>query len=149
MMPLIAYNFAAKNRARMMAFYKAAGIAGGGVCLISLVLYRFFAPTFIRFFIDDAATVAYGTEFLQIRCFAAIFMFLSFHMVHFMQAVARGNTSFLLAAIRQLALNIPLLFLLDHFFGMTGIVWTQTVADTINVVISYIIFFTMIRSGKL
>ena len=69
--------------------------------------------------------------------------------IHMMQAVAWGKTSFLLAVIRQLCLNIPLLFLLDHLFGMIGIVWTQTVADAINVCISYIIFFTLIRRGKL
>lgn len=149
MMPLIAYNYASKNRKRMMDVYKAAGIAGGVVCLVSLVLYRGFAPTIINAFIDDPATVAFGTEFLKIRSFAAIFMFMSFHMVHFMQAVARGKTSFLLAAIRQLCLNIPILFLLDHLFGMTGIVWTQTVADVINVCISYMIFCSMIRRRKL
>ena len=149
MMPLIAYNYAAKNRKRMMDVYKAAGIAGCAVCLISLVLYRSFAPAIIHAFIKDPATVAFGTEFLKIRSFAAIFMFMSFHMVHFMQAVARGKTSFYLAAIRQLCLNIPILFLLDHLFGMTGIVWTQTVADAINVCISYLIFGTMIRRGKL
>ena len=149
MMPLIAYNFAAKNRKRMLDVYKAAGIAGCAVCLVSLVLYRGFASGIINAFIDDPATVAFGTQFLKIRSFAAIFMFMSFHMVHFMQAVARGKTSFLLAAIRQLCLNIPILFLLDHLFGMTGIVWTQTVADAINVCISYIIFSAMIRRGKL
>ena len=149
MVPLVAYNYAAKNRDRMLAFFKASCLAGCGVCLVSLAAYRFFAPVFIGAFIDDAATVAYGTEFLQIRCFAAIFMFLSFHMVHFMQAVARGQTSFYLAVIRQLGLNIPLLFLLDRLFGMTGIVWTQTLADAINVVISYLVFWSMCRRGKL
>ena len=132
-----------------MDVYKAAGVAGCAVCLLSLVLYRSFAPAIINAFIDDAATVAFGTQFLQIRSFAAIFMFMSFHMVHFMQAVARGKTSFYLAAIRQLCLNIPILFLLDHLFGMTGIVWTQTVADAINVAISYIIFYVMLKRGKL
>ena len=149
MMPLIAYNYASKNRKRMMEVYKAAGIAGCAVCLVSLVLYRSFAPQIINAFIDDPATVAFGTEFMKIRSFAAIFMFMSFHMVHMMQAIARGKTSFLLAAIRQLCLNIPLLFLLDHLFGMTGIVWTQTVADAINVCISYTIFAGLIRRGKL
>ena len=149
MMPLIAYNYASKNRKRMMDVYKAAGIAGCAVCLISLVAYRGFASEIINAFIDDPATVAFGTEFLKIRSFAAIFMFMSFHMVHMMQAVAWGKMSFLLALIRQLCLNIPFLFLLDHLFGMTGIVWTQTVADAINVCISYIIFATMIRRKKL
>ena len=149
MMPLIAYNYASKNRKRMMDVYKAAGAAGCAVCLISLVLYRSFAPWIIRAFIDNPTTVAFGTEYLKIRSIAAIFMFLSFHMVHFMQAVAKGNTSFLLAVIRQLCLNVPILFLLDHLFGMTGIVWTQTVADAINVCISYAIFFTLLRRKKL
>lgn len=149
MMPLIAYNYAAKNRKRMMAVYKAAGIVGCAVCLASLVLYRSFAPAIIHAFIKDPATLSFGIQYLEIRSFAAIFMFMSFHMVYFMQAVARGNTSFYLAAIRQLCLNIPILFLLDHLFGMTGIVWTQTVADAINVSISYMIFYSMIRRKKL
>ena len=31
--------------------------------------------------------------------------------------------------------------MLNHFFGMNGIVWTQVTADMINVVISYIIYY--------
>ena len=35
-----------------------------------------------------------------------------------------------MAVIRQLCLNIPVLFLLDALFGMNGIIWTQlTAAD--------------------
>ena len=149
MMPLIAYNYAAKNKERMMAVFRAARVAGCVVCLISLVLYRSFADTIIRLFISEPSTVAFGTEYLRIRSFAAIFMFLSFHVVHLMQAVNRGQTALLLAVIRQLCLNIPILIILDHIFGMIGVVWTQTVADTINVVISYLIFRSIIKRGKL
>ena len=149
MMPLIAYNYAAMNKERMMAVFRAARVAGCVVCLISLVLYRGFADTIIRLFISEPSTVAFGTEYLRIRSFAAIFMFLSFHVVHLMQAVNRGQTALLLAVIRQLCLNIPILIILDHIFGMIGVVWTQTVADTINVVISYLIFRSIIRRGKL
>ena len=68
-------------------------------------------------------------------------VFLCFHMVHFMQAVDRGKISFYLAVIRQLCLNIPILFLMNRFLGMSGIVWTQMTADFLNVIISYIIYF--------
>ena len=149
MMPLIAYNYAANNRERMMAVFRAARVAGCAVCLISLVLYRGFAAQIIQLFIKEPSTVAFGTEYLRIRSIAAIFMFLSFHVVHLMQAVNRGQTALLLAVIRQLCLNIPILILLDHIFGMTGVVWTQTIADTINVVVSYLIFTGIIRRGKL
>lgn len=147
MTPLVAYNFAAKNHRRMQDFFKAARLAGLVVSLFCVVFYRLGASYIIRAFIDDADTVRFGTQFLQSRCYATPFMFLSFHMVHFMQAVDRGNVSFLLAVIRQLFLNIPLLFLMDALLGMTGIVWTQMAADAVNVVISYIIYSRLI--GKI
>lgn len=140
MMPLIAYNYASGNRERMLAFFRAARRAGLVVALVSVVLYRIFAYDIIRAFIRDPETVRYGTQILQARCFATPVMFLSFHMVHTMQAVKKGGVSFWLAFIRQLCLNIPLLFLFHHLYGMAGLVWTQAIADSVNVVISYLIF---------
>ena len=67
-------------------------------------------------------------------------MFLSFHMVHYMQSVKKGGVSFCLAAIRQLCLNIPMLLILNRLFGVMGIVWTQVTADIINVCVSYVIY---------
>ena len=141
MMPLIAYNFAAKNHKRMMAFFSTARTYGLIVAAISLVLYRTFAPFIVRAFISDAETVMLGTEFIKVRCLAPAFMFLSFHMVHFMESVGRGKVAFWLCVIRQLCLNIPILIIMDHFFGMKGIVFTQVFADFFNVVATYIIYF--------
>lgn len=115
---------------------------------MSVVLYWFGAPWLIRAFIGNAETVSYGTQFLQARCFATPFMFLSFHMVHFMQAIDRGKTSFVLAVIRQLCLNIPILLVINHFFGMTGIIWTQMTADLINVAVSYVVYAGVLRRMK-
>ena len=143
MTPLIAYNFSSGDKDRMYAFFRSARTAGLIVSLISVVLYRIFAADIIRFFIHDSETVRYGTQILQARCFATPVMFLSFHMVHFMQAVKKGGISFWLAFIRQLFLNIPILFLLHSLYGMSGLVWTQAIADFINVIISYLIFYSV------
>ena len=144
MTPLVAYNYASKNHKRMKDFFRTARLVGLIVSVLCVVFYRICAPYIIGAFISDADTVRFGTQFLQSRCFATPFMFLSFHMVHFMQAVDRGKVSFLLAVIRQLFLNIPILFLMNMFFGMNGIVWTQLTADVINVVISYVIYARLI-----
>lgn len=144
MTPLVAYNYAAKNHTRMKAFFTAARFTGLIVSILCVIFYRIFAPWLVRAFISDTDTVRYGTEYLQSRCFATPFMFLSFHMVHFMQAVDRGKVSFHLAIIRQICLNIPILFLMNYLFGMSGIVWTQLIADLINVIISYIIYGRLI-----
>ena len=118
---------------------------GIGICLgmTPLAAYNYASKNHKRMK-DFFRTVRFGTQFLQSRCFATPFMFLSFHMVHFMQAVDRGKVSFNLAVIRQLCLNIPILFLMNMFFGMSGIVWTQLTADIINVVISYVIHLRLI-----
>ena len=144
MTPLAAYNYASKNYGRMKDFFRTARRAGLIVSVLCVVFYRICAPYIISAFISDADTVRFGTQFLQSRCFATPFMFLSFHMVHFMQAVDRGKVSFQLAVIRQLCLNIPILFLMNMLFGMSGIVWTQLTADGINVAISYLIYARLI-----
>ena len=140
MMPLVAYNFASGDRHRMLAFFRVSRRAGLVVAAVCIALYWPFAPQIMRTFIHDEQTVALGTVYLRARCFAPIMMFLCFHMVHYMQALGKGGVSLALAAIRQLGMNIPLLFLLDHFFGMTGIIWTQVTADALTAAISYLIY---------
>ena len=145
MVPLIAYNFASGNRKRMLAFFSAARLAGLVIAVGSVVMYFIFAPYIMRVFISDPETVLHGTQFLKARCLATPVMFLSFHMVHFMQAIGRGRISLYLAVIRQICLNIPILFLMDWLFGMQGIVLTQVLADILNVGASYIIYHLVMR----
>lgn len=145
MVPLVAYNYASRNFDRMKAFFSAARLAGLCVAVVSVALYWFSAPWLIRTFIQEPTTAGFGIQFLRARCFATPFMFLSFHMVHFMQAVDRGKISFYLAVIRQICLNIPILLMMNAAFGMTGIVWTQMTADMINVLASYLIHHRVSR----
>ena len=141
MIPLIAYNYASGNRERMDAFFRFGRGVGLLIALISVALYYLFAPQIMQAFIRDAETVHFGTQFLRARCFATPVMFLCFSMVHFTQGIGRGKEGFLLAVIRQLVFNIPLLFLLNRLFGMSGIVWTQAVADLCTAIASYLIYF--------
>ena len=96
-------------------------------------------------FIGDAETVRLGTQFLRARCIATPLMFLCFSMVHFTQAIGMGKESFRLAVIRQLVFNIPLLFIMNRIFGMTGIVWTQLMADFFTVIVSYLVYYQVKR----
>ena len=149
MVPLIAYNFASKNYKRMHAFFSAARLAGLAVSVVCVILYRVFAPYIMGAFISDTETVKLGTAFLQARCFATPMMFLSFHMIHLMNALGKGKISLTLAVIRQICLNIPMLLLLNALFGMAGIIWTQAIADFFNVIVSYIIYGRVMQKSGL
>ncbi len=141
MVPLLAYNYSSGNTERMDAFFRFARAVGLVIGIISVILYYVFAPYIMKAFIENEQTVMYGTQFLRARCFATPLMFLCFSMVHFTQAIGRGKESFILAFIRQIVFNIPLLIILNRLFNMTGIVWTQATADFFTVVISYMIYF--------
>lgn len=141
MIPLIAYNFAAKNEKRMKDIFNCARIIGITIAVISVIFYFVCSHAIIMFFIKDPDTVELGTSFLRARCFATPFMFLCFNMVHFYNAIGKGTISFMLAVIRQIVFNIPIMLLLDSMYGALGLVWTQLVADIFTVTASYLIYF--------
>ena len=145
MIPLIAYNYSAKNSKRMKEIFDCARIVGISIAVVCVALYFIFSNDIIVFFIKDAETVRLGTSFLKARCFATPFMFLCFNMVHYFNAIGKGKISFSLAVIRQIIFNIPIMFILDYMYGEFGLVWTQLVADIFTVIASYIIYYAVKR----
>ena len=65
MVPMAAYNYAAKDYQRMRAFFLAARTVGLVFSLACAVLYRVFAAGIIRAFIADADTIRFGTQFCR------------------------------------------------------------------------------------
>ena len=140
MMPLVAYNFAARNHKRMNDTIKLSLGLGLVIAAVSIGLYELFARQLIGVFIDDAQTVAMATSFLRVRVLATPLMFMSFFTVHLFQAFGQGDKALFLGVMRWLAFNIPMLYLLNALFGMYGIVWGQVIADGINVVLSAFVY---------
>lgn len=140
MMPIVAYNYAAKNKERMNAVIRYSVKVGLTVSLISIVLYEILADGIMRIFIADPQTVLLGTGFLRIRCLATPLMFLSFFTVHVFQGFGKGGRALFLGVTRWLVFNIPMLFLLNHLAGIYGIVWSQVTADILTVTLSFCVY---------
>lgn len=144
MVPLIAYNYGSGNYRRMDQFFSLARIAILSFSCICVVLFWLFAGPIVHTFISDKETVRLGTEFLRGRCFALPFMLIGYHIVNYMNAIGKGKVSFLLALIRHIVLIIPIMILMNHLWGLTGLIWSQLVADLINSVVA-IIFYLKIK----
>ena len=43
---------------------------------------------------------------------------------------------------------VPLLLLLDHFFGMDGLVWTQFIADIFTVILTYAVYWKLYKEPQ-
>ena len=140
MMPLVAYNYSAGNRQRTGETIRRACRLGLVVAGVSILLYELFAVQFSRLFIADPQTVELASRFLRVRVLATPLMFLSFFTVHLFQAFGEGRTALFLGVARWLAFNIPMLFVLNALFGMFGIVWAQVTADTLTVLLSFLVY---------
>lgn len=149
MMPLAAYNYSAGNFKRMREAVNFSRLVGLVIGFVSVILYEIFAADIMKIFIDDSRTVELGTHFLRARTLATPFMFICFHLVNFFQAVGMGDRALALGSARWVIFNIPLLFILNYFFGMYGIVWTQVLADVLMTLVSIIVYERFIAQYKL
>lgn len=140
MMPLVAYNYAARNYPRMKSFTKAAQIAGMSVACVFIAVFQIFAPQIIWVFIRDEATIAYGTNFLRIACLATPFIISNFQKIYCLQAMGMGKESLILGVCRQGLFAIPTLLILNHFVGLYGIVAAQPVSDGFTFIFSTLIY---------
>ena len=132
MMPLVAYNYAAKNYPRMESITKAARISGMAIACVFIAIFEIFAPQIVWLFIRNEATIAYGTNFLRIACLATPFMIANFQKIYCLQAMGKGKESLILGICRQGLFAIPILLLLNHFVGLYGVVAAQLISDSIT-----------------
>lgn len=140
MVPLVAYNYAAKNRDRLKKIIRYCLLSGIVCALVSLALYESFTPQIMRVFVREPQTLDYGTTFLRVRSLATPLMFLCFFHVHLFNGFGEGRRALMLGVVRWAALNIPMLFLFDHLFGMYGIVCAQAAADVIMAALSFLAY---------
>ena len=147
MMPLVAYNFASGDHKRMREFSRVtrtAAMVFAGACIL---LFQLLAMQICAIFNGHAETVAMSTDFLRILCLSVPFMLFNLQISFSFQAMGMGKQSLILSSLRQGVINIPLLFVMNHFFGLYGIVWTQLISDIITGIISYAVYHHSI--GKL
>ena len=140
MMPLVAYNYAAKNYPRMKSFTRAAQLSGMFTACVFIVLFEIFAPQIIWLFIRDEATIAFGINFLRIACLATPFMISNFQKIFCLQAMGKGKESLLLGICRQGLFAIPMLFIMNHLAGLYGVVSAQLISDSLTFIIATLIY---------
>ncbi len=140
MVALVSYNYANKNFKRMKSFIDTTRWVGIGFAAICIILFEIFPQQIVRLFIADPATVEVGVMALRRAALSTPFMISIFHMIYTYQSMGFGFKSMLLSACRQGIVNIPMMFVMDRLLGLSGLYWTQLVADGITITIAAIFY---------
>ncbi len=148
-LPIVAYNYSAGNYKRMDRVNLVARSTGIVFALLCIVAFQLFPNDIVSFFMSDSAeTVEIASKMLRILCLATPFMLTNLLMNTSFQAMGKGKQSLLLSSCRQGLLFIPCLFVMRYFGGLYGLIWTQLISDGITLVISFALYYGMLRKIK-
>lgn len=148
-MPLISYNYASDNIKRMKhTLTFAAKISVTGLVLVSIA-YSFFAGDLITMFMDNPEIVEMGSRFLRGFCLALPFLCVDFLAVGVFQASGLGRNALVFAILRKIILEIPALFILNHFFPLYGLAYAQFTAELVLSIAAVIILVKLFRKLEL
>ena len=148
-LPIVAYNYAAKNYKRMDRVNLVARSAGIIFSLLCVAAFELFPNGLVSFFMSDSPeTVEMGARMLRIACLATPFMVTNILMNTSFQAMGKGMQSLLLSSCRQGLLFIPCLFVMNYFVGLYGLLWAQPISDTVTLIISLVLYYNMLRVMK-
>ena len=144
-MPLIGYNYTAKNYARMKGFLIFTTKIVLSLMSIVMVLYFIFSKQVTGFFIDTQTVVDYSSEFLQGMCICLPFICMDFMAVGVFQSCGMGKKALIFAVLRKIIFEIPILFILNSIFPLYGLAWAQTIAEIILATIAVVVLVRMFR----
>lgn len=144
-MPLISYNYMAKNSRRMKSVFLFTAKMALGFMIIVSAGYYIFSNGLIALFMDNETIIRYGSSFLHGLSLSLPFLCMDFLAVGVFQACGMGKNALLFAILRKIVLEIPALIILNKLWPMYGLAYAQFSAE---VILSVAAVFFVIRIFK-
>lgn len=138
--PLIGYSYGAKKIPRLNSIIKTAGIMATSISIFFLIFFYFFAGEMIKIFINNEQVVDYGIRIMRALMISLPFAGIQFLIRVSFQALGKGRPALILALSRQGLFYIPILFLLNYFFGFSGFIYAQPIANILTFILAVVLF---------
>ncbi len=130
-MPLISYNYGSGNANRLKKTVMFSVKVSITFMVIVAVIYYIFAGFFIELFMKNEVIIAYGTRFLRGLCLAIPLLCMDFLAVGVFQACGLGREALIFAILRKVVLEIPALYIWNHFIPLYGLAYAQPTAELV------------------
>ncbi|MBF4694975.1 MATE family efflux transporter [Fusibacter ferrireducens] len=143
--PIIGFNYGAKQFDRVKQALKLAILAASAICFVAFISTQFFTVYLIKIFNRDPELISVATS--GMRIFLCMLPFIGFQIIsaNYFQAVGKAPKAMFLSLLRQVIVLIPMLLIMPHFFGLTGVWLAGPIADFSATVVTAIFIFNEIR----
>ena len=144
--PLIGYYFGARQRARMTSAMRLSilyGILLGGVFT---VLFLLAGRPLTAVFLHEDALIDQAGYFLKVLCLSAPTLGVINMVTSYFQALGKALHSLSITVMRNAVLFIPAVILLNHCWGLTGVIAAQPAVEAILTVICLVLYALELRA---
>jgi len=136
MVPIIAYNFGAKNKARMLRTMKLAIIYAVSILFVGFLVMQIFPAQLFGMFDASADMLTIGVPALRI--ISIHFVFAGFCIIagSIFQALGNGVMSLIVSVARQLVVLLPAAYLLSLAGNLNAIWFAFPIAELMSLAVS-------------
>ena len=137
--PAISFSYGRRNLERMKLLIRNTGIVTFLIGTVLSILGMVFRDTLIALFIQNDDVIAYGQIMIIANLITGPFYGLYQLCQSFLQSTGKASYATFTAFLDKGLYYLPILFLMEHFFGMYGIAFTGAVT----------LFFSLITGALL
>lgn len=146
MVPIIAFNYGAKQKQRIMKTMKLAMIYAFGMMAVGLLIFQLCPAVLLELFNASDSMLAIGVPALRTISISFLFAAFSIVSISMLQALGHGIYSMFISVGRQLVVLIPVAYLLAQT-GNLHLVWLAfPLAEIMAIVLSIIFMRKVLKS---
>ena len=135
MIPIVAYNYGARNKKRIKDTLKLSIGIAVGIMLVGVIIFQTAPTTLLRMFDASELMIEIGVPALRIISLSFIFAGNSIICSAVFQALGNGVYSLIISVARQIVVIIPVAFIFAKLFGLGMVWWSYPIAEIVSVVV--------------
>ncbi|MDO4490087.1 MAG: MATE family efflux transporter [Lachnospiraceae bacterium] len=148
MVPIIAFNYGAKNKKRIMDTTRLAVTAACVIMVVGIIVFLTVPDKLLLLFNASENMLAIGVPALKICCLSYVFAGFCIVIGSTMQALGSALYSMINSLCRQLIVLLPAAFILAKVGGLDLVWWAYPIAELASVTLSSI-FFAKVYKQKI
>ena len=137
MIPIIAYNYGAKNKKRIVHTIQLSVIIAVLIMIVGLIIFQTSSGFLLRN-LFDASDHMLEIGVPALRTISLSFIFAGFCIIagSVFQALGNGVYSLIISAARQLVVIIPVAYIFAKLFGLHMVWWAIPIAEIVSLILS-------------
>ena len=132
MVPIVAYNYGARNKARVLETVKYAAMYAIGIMLIGLILFETIPGPLLKFYDASPEMLAIGIPALRIIATHFLIAGAAIMMSSSFQALGNGVYSMIVSILRQMVALLPAAYLLSLTGNLNMVWWAFPIAEVVS-----------------